>query len=380
MNKELISAIQGNPDLMKAIIDGLGNGAIKPRNLKTGKVYDSNSVADIATSFSEAFKDARLRDKSQVMDANTVAVGGMYLSQQLQEILPQILNQIYPNMPILKILAVDNSGALMQSLIQRVQSFSGRHQAKHETANTAGVITVNRTAREQLVFEYEGTTEYSDTDLKRSILLNENIDTAIIEGHQWSYQTMIDEISFKGISLKENDGSATPVTEGLTNYSSVIGANYLTAGATFAASDGLTIYNAIKNLYDTMVGQAGAAEELRPNKIVLPPKQFAIIATTLMTGTSPVMTAGQDTVLSFIERTLGVKAYASSRCVAASDTGTDLLIMLSATYDNMRLFIPQPLTFAPVFIKGFKYMLESKFRAAGVGINRANAIGYLKTI
>ena len=54
--------------------------------------------------------------------------------------------------------------------------------------------------------------------------------------------------------------------------------------------------------------------------------------------------------------------------------------MLSATYDNMRLFIPQPLTFAPVFIKGFKYMLESKFRAAGVGINRANAIGYLKTI
>lgn len=374
MNKELISAIQGNEVLMKAIIDGLGNKSIKVNNFKTGKIYDGASAAEIATSFADAFKSKHMND------ASTVAVGGMYLSQQLQEILPQILNQIYPNMPILKILAVDNSGALMQSLIQRVQSFSGRHQAKHETANTAGVITVNRTAREQLIFEYEGTTEYSDTDLKRSMLLNENIDTAIIEGHQWSYQTMMDEIAFNGISLKQDDGSATPVTEGLTNYSSYVSANYLTAGATFAVSDGLTIYNAIKNLYDTMVGQAGAAEELRPNKIVLPPKQFAIIATTLMTGTSPVMTAGQDTVLSFIERTLGVKAYASSRCVAASNTGTDLLIMLSATYDNMRLFIPQPLQFAPVFIKGFKYMLESKFRMAGVGINRANAIGYLKTI
>ncbi len=374
MNKELISAIQGNEVLMKAIVDGLSNNSIKARNIKTGKIYDGASAAEIATSFSDAFKSKHMND------ANTVAVGGMYLSQQLQEILPQILNQIYPNMPILKILAVDNSGALMQSLIQRVQSFSGRHQAKHETSNTAGVITVNRTAREQLIFEYEGTTEYSDTDLKRSMLLNENIDTAIIEGHQWSYQTMMDEISFNGISLKQNDGSATPVTEGLTNYSDVISANYLTAGATFAASSGLEMYNSIKGLYDTMVGQAGAAEELRPNKIVLPPKQFAILATTIMTGTSPVMTAGQDTVLSFIERVLGVKVYASSRCVAASDTGTDLLIMLSATYDNMRLFIPQPLQFAPVFIKGFKYMLESKFRIAGLGVNRANAIGYLKTI
>lgn len=374
MNKELISAIQGNEVLMKAIIDGLSNNSIKVSNFKTGKIYDGNSIAEIKNSFVEAFK------QKNIQDTNTVAVGGMYLSQQLQEILPQILNQIYPNMPILKILNVDNSGALMQSLIQRVQSFSGRHQAKHETANTAGVITVNRTAREQLVFEYEGTTEYSDTDLKRSMLLNENIDTAIIEGHHWSYQTMMDEISFKGISLVQNDGPADPVTEGLTNYSSVISANNLTAGATFAASSGLEIYNSIAALYNAMMGEAGSAEELRPDKIILPPKQYSKLATTIMTGTSPVMTTGQETVLTFIERNLGVKCYSSSRCVGASSVGTDLLIMLSATYDNVRLFIPQPLQFAPVFIKGFKYMLESKFRIAGVGINRANAIGYLKTI
>lgn len=376
MNQELISAIAGNEVLMKAIVDGLGNNSIKVKNHRTGKIYDGNSIADIKDSFVEAFKSKHLND------ASTVAVGGMYLSQQLQEILPQILNQVYPNMPILKILAVDNSGALMQSLIQRVQSFSGRHQAKHETANTAGVITVNRTAREQLIFEYEGTTSYSDTDLKRSMLLNENIDTAIIEGHQWSYQTMIDEIGFNGISLKQDDGSATPVTEGLTNYSSYVSANYKTATATFATLDGLSIYNNIKLLYDEMIGQAGAAEELRPNKIILPPKQFAIISTTPLTGSSGAATniAPNETVLSYMQKVLGVTAYASSRCVAASNTGTDLLIMLSATYDNMRYFIPQPLQFAPIFIKGFKYMLESKFRIAGVGVNRNNTIGYLKTI
>jgi len=134
MNQELISAIQGNEVLMKAIIDGLGNKSIKVNNFKTGKIYDGNSAAEIATSFAEAFKSKHMND------ASTVAVGGMYLSQQLQEILPQILNQIYPNMPILKILAVDNSGALMQSLIQRVQSFAGQHQAKHETAKVAPAV------------------------------------------------------------------------------------------------------------------------------------------------------------------------------------------------------------------------------------------------
>lgn len=371
MNLEIIKAFSENPELIKIIADGLKNNSIKVAN-KHGRIYDGNSASEIADSFKQAYSDKNLK----VMDADTVAVGGMYLSQQLQEIIPQILNQIYPDMPILKILAVDNSGALMQSLIQRVQSFSGGHQAKHETANTTGVISVNRTAREQLVFEYEGSTEYSDTDLKRSILLNENIDTAIIQGHQWSYQTEMDKISFKGIYLP--NGAATPVTEGLTNYSSVIAALYNTSSGLFSALSGLAIYNNIQGLYNEMVGAAGGSEELRPNKIILPPLQFSIISTALMTGTSPV--TGYVTVKQFLESQLGIKCYASSRCVAASDTGTDLLIMLSATYDNVRLYIPQPLQFAPVYIKGFKYMLESKFRIAGVGINRANAIGYLKTI
>lgn len=369
MNTELIKAISENPELVKVISDGLKNNSIKPTS-KSGRIYDGNSACEIADSFVKAFSDKNIKD------ADTVAVGGMYLSQQLQEIIPQILNQIYPDMPILKILAVDNSGALMQSLIQRVQSFSGEHQAKHETANTTGVISVNRTAREQLVFEYEGATEYSDTDLKRSMLLNENIDTAIIQGHNWSYQTLMDKIAFKGITLP--NGSATPVTDGLTSYSGIISSLYLTSTGVFSSLTGLQVYQQIAALYNKMVGEAGGSEELRPNKVILPPLQYSLLRTTLMTGTSPV--TGYVTVMEFLESQLGIKCYASSRCKLASDTGTDLLIMLSATYDNVRLYIPQPLTFAPVTIDGFKYKLNSKFRIAGVGVNRSNAIGYLKTI
>lgn len=355
---------------MKSIVDKL---TMK----ENGQIVDAASAVSVADSLLESFK-ANFKPK-KIGDSDTIAVGGMYLSQQLQEILPRILTQVYPNMPILRIMAVDNSGALMQSIIQRAQSFSGNYRAKHETANTSGTVSINRTAREQRVFEYEGSTEYSHTDLERSIRLEENIDSAIIEAHQWAYQTKLDEIAFKGITLQEG---ADPVTEGLTNYSSFVPANYKTASGAFSTLDGLAIYNNIKELYNEMIGQAGGSEELRPNKIVLPPAQYSIIASTALTGSSGAASniAPNETVLSYIQKVLGLTAYPAARCVGASDSGTDLLIMLSATPDNMRLFIPKPLSFFPVYNKLSKYVLGGTFRVAGVGINRNNAIGYLKSI
>ena len=340
--------------------------------MKNGKIFDGSSVEILTESFKSSF--AEMRGKQGIKDSNTIATGGMYLEMQLREILPEILNQVYPEMPLLKFMSVDNSGALMQSLIQRVQSFEGRHVAKHETANTSGTITVNRTAREQLVLEYEAGSEYSDTDLKRSMLLNENIDAALIEGHHISYMTLIDQIGFQGIQL--SDGST--LTSGLANYAGVLSNLSIVAGSTFASSTGLQIYNTIQKLYNLMVGAAGGSAELIPNVIILPPTQFSIVTTTLMTGTSPV--TGFVTVKQFIESQLGLKIYASNRLIGQGVSSTDRLIMLNNDRRNIRMFIPQPLIFAPISIDGFKYKTQSKFRIGGIGINRANAIGYIDTI
>lgn len=339
---------------------------------KNGKIYDGSSLSVVTDSFKSAYQ--RMNASRGIHDANTIATGGMYLEMQLREILPDILNQVYPEMPFLKFMPVDNSGALMQSIIQRAQSFEGRHVAKHETSNATGTLTVNRTAREQLVVEYEAGSSYSDTDLQRSILLNENIDNALIEAHNISYMTIIDQIGFLGVTIQ--DGSR--VTDGLANYSGVISSLVNIATSPFASATGLQIYNDIAFLYNEMIGQAGGAEELRPNTIVLPPQQYGIISAALMTGTSPV--TGFLTVRQFIEQNLNVKIYASNRMKGQGTSSTDRLVMFNNDRRNMRFHLPQPLQFAPVDIRGFKYDLQSKFRISGLGINRNNAIGYLDTI
>ncbi len=342
--------------------------------IKNGKIYDGSSLKILTESFKSAYGE--MNTKKGINDVTTIATGGMYLEQQLREILPDILNQAYPEMPLLKFMPVDNSGALMQSIIQRAQSFEGRHVQKHETANTTGTISVNRTGREQVIVEYEAGSSYSDTDLQRSILLNENIDSALIEGHNISYMTIIDQIGFEGIYL--SDG--TKVTDGLSNYTNVISSLVNTATAAFSSATGLQIYNDIALLYNEMIGQAGGAEELRPTTIVLPPLQYGIISAALMTGTSPV--TGYLTVREFIEKNLNVKIYASNRMKAkgTAPSGSDRLVMFNNDRRNIRFHLPQPLQFAPIFVHGFKYDLQSKFRIAGLGINRNNAIGYLDGI
>ena len=338
---------------------------------KNGKIFDGASLAVLTDSFKSAHQS--MANKHGITDSNTIATGGMYLEQQLREILPEVLNEVYPEMPLLKFLTVDNSGALSASLIQRAQSFEGRHKSKHDTANSTGTLSVNRSAREQLVVEFEAGTEYSETDLQRSILLNEGIDKSLIEAHHISFMTLVDEIGFDGLVVE-----GTQVTDGLGNYSSALAALTLTAGQTFALSTGLEMYSEIAELYNTMVGAAGGSEELRPNTIVLPPLQYSDMSTKLMTGTSPV--TGFTTVKEFIESKLNVKIYASNRMKLKGAGSTDRLVMLNNDRRNVRFHLPEPLRFAPVDIRGFKYDLQSKFRIAGVGINRNNAIGYLDGI
>jgi len=336
--------------------------------MKNGKIYDGESLALMSASFKDSYADMCV--KKNIVDSNTISSGGMYLEQQLKEVLPEVLSEIYPEMPLLRFLNVDNSGALSQSIIQRAQSFEGRHSSKHESSNTTGTISVNRTAREQIVMEYEASSDYSQTDLQRAILLNEGLDSAIIEGHNLSYMKLIDEIGFNGISIQ-----GETLTEGLTNYSNVIASLNIDASQTFENATGIQMYKTIARLYNLMVGQAKGSAELVPNVLILPPQQFSDMSTALMTGTSPV--TAYTTVKEFVETKLNVTIYSSARLIGAGDGSTDRAILLNNDRRNIRFHLPEPLNFAPVFISGFKYMLASKFRAAGVGINRSNAIGYI---
>ena len=335
--------------------------------MKTGLIYD----ASLPESFKKHLTAAV--NHMQMNDAATVAIGGAWIEQQVREILPTIWEQKYPNKPLLNFMSVNNSGALMDSLIQRIQSFSGRHKGSHESSDTSGKINLNRTAKEQLILTYDASSEYDDVSLRRSILLNENIDSGLITSHNQSYMNMIDEIGFLGVTLENGD----LVNSGLANYTNVLSALDVDSTDVFSNLSGLQIYEQIAGLYNEAVGQAGGNDTLFPKVCVLPPKQFSDISTKMMTGTSPV--TAYVTVKQYLEANLGIKCYASSRMVGVAE-GFDRLVLLNNAPENMQMFIPQPLQFAPINIRGFKYELFSKFRVAGVGINFANAISYLNKI
>lgn len=338
--------------------------------MKNGRIYDGSSANLLEESFKQAFTD--MSASRQIKDSNTIAEGGMYLEQQLREILPEILGELYPEMPLLNILSVDNSGAMSQSIIQRAQSWEGEHKANHEIGKTKGVITVNRTAREQPIIGYDAESNYNDLDLRRSILLNDKIDTALIEGHNVSYQTLIDKIGFEGISLP----NGSTLTEGLANFTQPDSDLVRTSAGAFSTLTGLEIYDEIRTLRNKMVAKAGNNAALRPNVIVLPVEQYDIVISEIMTGTSPVV-VGDNTVAGFIEKNLGLKLYSTNRLISKGVGSTDRMIMLNNDRRNIRFHIPTPMHFAPVFIKGFNYQLTSEFRLGGVGFNRSNAIGYL---
>jgi hypothetical protein len=341
--------------------------------MKNGQIYDGSSIKLFEDSFKGAYGE--MNAKRGIIDSTTIAAGGSYLEQQLREVLPEVLSELYPEMPLLNILSVDNSGALSQSIIQRAKNFDGEHKFNHEAGKTKGVITVNRTAREQLIYGLDAESSYTDIDLQRSILLNEKIDVELIEGHNQSYMKLIDQIGFEGISLP-NVGT---VTEGLTNFSQPDPDLIRTSSNTFNNLTGLEIYNEIRDLRNKMVAKAGNNAELRPNVVILPVEQYDIVISSLMTGTSPVV-SGDYTVAGFIEKNLGLKLYSSNRLIDKGVGTTDRMIMLNNDRRNIRFHIPTPLRFAPVTVKGFNYLLESNFRIAGVGFNRSNAIGYLDAI
>lgn len=342
--------------------------------MENGRIYDGESVQKLIKSFNDCGIDAL--KKGNIIDTNTITQGGMYLEQQLRTVLPKILSQVIPNLSLLDIVSVDNSGGLGQTLIQRAESFNGEFKEVNEIASDKGLITVNRTGKELQVKEYEAESNYSDTDIRRSIMFNENLDTSLTRGNDKIYKQQLDSIGYVGLV----DSKKNIVNPGISGLDAVVDpTNILTSATTFALSDGLEIYNEIETLYNQMFGLAGGSNELIPNVIIVPAKQYSRLTTGLPVGTAPQL-AVSVTVKNLIETNLGIKVYSSNRLIGKGVGATDRLIMLNNSVDNLSFQLPEPLHFAPITIKGFNYTIDSKFRVAGISFNRREAVGYLDGI
>lgn len=343
--------------------------------MENGKIYDAESAELLVKSFSECGVDVLKKGKT-ILDSNTIAQGGMYLEQQLRVVMPRILAQVIPDLSLLRFITVDNSGGLGQTIIQRAESFNGEFKEVNEIASNKGVITVNRNAKELQIKEYEAESAYSDTDIRRSIVYGENLDTSLMYANDRIYRQFLDKVGYIGLP----DNKDNIVNPGISKLDAVINpANILTSANTFANLSGLEIYAEIETLYNKMFGLAGGSSELIPNVVVVPPKQFSRLTTGLPVGTAPQL-AVSLTVKNLIETNLGIKIYSSKNLEGAGVSDSDRLIMLNNSRDNLSFILPEPLHFAPVFIKNFHYTIASKCRVAGISFNRREALGYLDGI
>jgi len=333
------------------------------------KIYDGKEI--------RLTQDMVVGDK--IYDADTMVNLGMFTREQLTQVLPQILEQVLPDFIYPKIgLPFSNDGRLLESMILRAESIQGRPRNVNQVSTDAGIITINRTGTAIQPQMYGMVSDWRAFDLERSMMLNENIDTSLLKAHKKTYDQFIEQSVFQGIV----DVNGDLINTGLANYDGYNANLRLDCTLPFAdylsTGDGMSIYNEISKLVNAMAGEANGAVTFDPTICIAPPTQKKILDTLLVKDTSA--KTGYSSISKLLKDNLGLTLLSTPLVKGMGDGATDRLILLNASNDNMKLYVPMPLEFAPIDIRGFRYTIESQFRIAGTYIARNNAIGYLDNI
>lgn len=363
----------------KAIIFD-GAGYVKMKDSLKSSVKDETIVVSNDALRADMLDASKNNDAIKISDSGVTNMGS-YLEYQLTYVTPNILLRKFPEQPALELFSVSNEGAMEKVILQRMKNFSGKHTREHENkTNNKGVITVAYTANGMRVEDFGATSNYKERDLLRAARLNDPLDASLMEAHDQSYKTTINDIAFLGMT----DEKGNTLVEGLLNNSQVNSAISLNASYVFTSSSatGYVIYEDIAALWRAMCALAGGNSSLFPDTIVCSPRVLAKLLTTTYgtgalgaTAVNNIATVGQ-----MIKSLLGITEIRS--CVQASNLDgsgtTDRLCMFKRSADEMILRIPRPLTFSEVYKRGFSYEFESQFFVAGLNIYRDTSFGYLK--
>ena len=342
------------------------------------------------------FNDKKFNDQSyknlvrsaRVLDSNASAARGVrvtdapmtgtgyFLEQQLTYIVPEILKMEMPNRPMLDILEADNSGTYDKMIIQRMGVFEGRHQPKNPGALKDSTITVDTKMNAMLVVDFQGSSTYDYVSLNKAKQLNEQIDSRIIEAHNESYRTIVDEVAVLGYSGGEGSNA---YVAGLANSPYVPSENVMTAGHDWKdpSTTGNDIVNDLLALRTQIYATGGGNALWLPNTVLVSPEDFIILngKNFSVTGFTT-----SETVMSYCERQYGIKFYASMHLRGAGVGNKDRIVMFNTDRKALRLALPMPLTFGPVEPMAFDFRISSMFRVAGVNIFQPSTIGYMDSI
>lgn len=338
------------------------------------KKFNDKSFGAMVESIRPAFSKVQTKFKDAAV--GPVSAAGTFLEQQLTYIVPEILKQEMPNRPMLDILTPDNSGAYDKMILQRLGTFEGRHQVKNPGALKDSTITVGTNVNAMLVLDFQGSSTYDYVSLNKAAQLNEKLDTRIIEAHNESYRTIVDEVAVLGYN---GGNSSNAYVAGLANSPLVPEDSKLTAAHDWkaAATTGNEIVEDLLSLRNRIYGVGGGNSLWMANTVLVSPEDFIILngKNFSVTGFTT-----SETVMSYCEKQYGMKFYASEHLRGAAGDDKDRVVMFNNDARALKLALPLPLTFSAVEAQAFDFRISSMFRIAGVNLFQPSTVGYLDNI
>lgn len=334
---------------------------------KMNRKFNGQSIKVIADSCADIERSAA----RVITDAPTEGLG-YFLQEQLTLILPERLKQELPNRPALDIFEADNSGAYDKQIVTRLRNISGRHQPTNLGSMKNATISVGTTANGLLVIDFKGSSEYDWRAANKSRLLNEGIDADIVDAHNESYRTIVDEVCWKGVK----DSNGQQITEGALNSSQIIVENRLTKSCDWQdpATTGEEIVRDLTAIKNQIYSLGGGNDLWDPDTYIMSPRDFQIVNTKIFSVSG---FQSSMTVRKFCEQNFGMKFFATNECVDAAGTGKDRILAFKNDPRAVKLHLPLPLQFAPLRTEDFNFILTSMFAVAGLNFRQASTFGWL---
>lgn len=334
---------------------------------KLNRKFNGQSIKAIADSCADIERSAA----RVITDAPTDGLG-YFLQEQLTMILPERLKQELPNRPALDLFEADNSGAYDKQIVTRLRNISGRHQPTNLGSMKNASISVGTTANGLLVVDFKGSSEYDWRTANKARLLNEGIDADIVDAHNESYRTVVDEICWKGIK----DANGQVITQGALNSELIMPENKLTKAYDWHNPDttGEQIVADLTSIKNQIYALGGGNDLWDVDTYVMSPRDFQIINTKIFSVSG---FQSSMTVRKFCEANFGMKFVATNECANAAGQGKDRVLAFKNDARCIKLHLPLPLQFAPLRTEDFNFILTSMFAVAGLNFRQVSTIGWL---
>lgn len=284
------------------------------------------------------------------------AAPGLILGESLIQLDPKVFERKYSELVFLNSgLDADNTGGYAEAIRSLRIAENGGFKTAGTQSTNKGKISLDAQSSLIEVVAREAESLWTKSEVERAALQNINLVDKFVAAHQRIYSREVDQIIALGV---EDLG-----TEGLLNYSGFTATGASDTAENLATSSPESLYNEVASFISAQHSAVQNTPEYMANVVVFPFRVYNVLQATVMNSagsTKNVLRALQDNFPS-------VNFYGSSKGDDAS-LAASATVAYSTNEEAMKVRIPQPLTFAPIFEHGFKYEAASMYRIAGIDV------------